>query len=172
MNNKMLNKLILMVEESLQFLNAFCFSLKKEIMFVIGHSYQVLWSVIVSNTIEVMNYPSLWQRFLVSLFPDKNVLKDITISRCSMVFRHIYLDITKRSLMLATLPITILLTLLEKSRCLRSCFPFLFTITTLASFSCIITQLTTIQTRMPVVLKPLLQICSFIYNHNYIITYC
>lgn len=65
-------------KQSFKFLNSLSFSLKHEVMLFIRQSHKVLRAVVGSYAIQVMCNPTIRERFAMRLFPDKNVLKDIT----------------------------------------------------------------------------------------------
>ncbi len=92
------------IKQGFKFLDAFSFSLKHKIMLLVGQTEQVLGSVIILDTIKMMDYPSLRQRFAVSFFPDKNMLTNIAISISSLMVRSMNKDISRASY-LPTFPI-------------------------------------------------------------------
>ena len=83
-------KLVLIIEKCLQFLDTLCFGIKNAVMFPIRHSKQILNSVIIPNTIKVMNCPSLWQKFTIGLLPDKSMLLHISASISSGIIGNFY----------------------------------------------------------------------------------
>lgn len=83
-----LEQLALLSKQCLQFLDALCLSLKEKIMFTAGHRYEVFGSVIIPNTIKMMNNPSFRQWLVMNLLPHQNMFKDIMSSLiCSRVVR-------------------------------------------------------------------------------------
>ena len=83
---QILKELGLSIEQSLKLLDALCFSLKDTVMFHVGQSHQILRAVIIPDAIQVVDYPSCRKQFVVSFFPNKNMLKDIAIYVSSRVF--------------------------------------------------------------------------------------
>lgn len=81
------------IKQSFKFLNTLGFSSKNMPVFSIGQCYEVDDSVIASYSVKVMHYPALRQRLLISFFPYKDMLKDITPAIGSGMFRQKYLDI-------------------------------------------------------------------------------
>ena len=76
-----------MVKQCFKFLNSFSFRLKNKIVLLIRESHKVAKSVIVLNTIKMVNNPTIGQRFLVCGFPNNNMLTHIAITISSrMVF--------------------------------------------------------------------------------------
>lgn len=63
-----------MIEQSFKFLNAFCLYLQYEGVFSTRQSLQINRAIVCCNAIQMMNMPSLWKRFIVSLFPHKYML--------------------------------------------------------------------------------------------------
>ena len=68
-----------MVKQSLQFLDAFRFSLKQPPVFLIRQSKQVGRPIIILYSVKMMDYPTIRQRLAVSFFPDQNMLPDIAL---------------------------------------------------------------------------------------------
>ena len=94
---------MLIVKQCLQLLDTLCFSLKNKAMLMIRHCLQILGAIIISNAIQVMNYPTLGQRLIMSLFPYKNVFQNIAIFG-SWMLRFAYANISL-AISYATLPI-------------------------------------------------------------------
>ena len=68
-------------KKCLQFLDTLCLRLKDKVMFLIGQGYKILRSIIVFDTVKVMNYPTFRQGLTMCLFPNKNMLENITMAR-------------------------------------------------------------------------------------------
>ncbi len=80
-----LNELPLLLKQSFKFLNAFCFSLEQQFMFLVLHRYQIYNSVIIRDTVKVMDYPSFWQRFSINFLPNYYMFKNIIPNLPGMV---------------------------------------------------------------------------------------
>jgi len=65
MSYKISNKLPLLLDDSFKLLNSFCFSSKNPTVLMIRQGNQILGSIIISNTIEMMNNPIMRQRFAI-----------------------------------------------------------------------------------------------------------
>ncbi len=76
-----------------QFLYSFHKLRNESIVFSIWHSYQITWSIIRFDSVKVMNNPAFRQCLAMSLFPDKNVFRNITSLVRSLVFGGIYIHI-------------------------------------------------------------------------------
>lgn len=93
-----LKELILPIEQSLKFLYPLCFSLKDKIMLLAGQALQVTWSIIICNSVEMMNHPPLGQWFAIRFLPNYNVFPNVRFFgalRCPRMFRLINVDITE-----------------------------------------------------------------------------
>ena len=65
------------IEQGFKLLDTLGFCRKDIFMFLIRESSQVGGSVVLSDAVEVMNYPSFREWFAISLLPNKDVFKDI-----------------------------------------------------------------------------------------------
>lgn len=74
----MLNQLTLPIQKSLKFLDAFCFGIKYAFMFPVWQSYQIFNSIIVFDTIKMVNYPSFRQQFSISIFPNHSMFSNVS----------------------------------------------------------------------------------------------
>ncbi|KKM74408.1 hypothetical protein LCGC14_1400690 [marine sediment metagenome] len=83
-----LDQLPLVIKHGFQFLDSFGFGLKDEAVVPIGQSKKVDGSIIASDAVQVVDDPSIRQRFIVSLFPYDNMFKNVPSNICSMVFRQ------------------------------------------------------------------------------------
>lgn len=137
-----LKQLMLVIKESLKLLNPFGFGLKEQVMFLVRQALKIHRAVIILNPIEVVNYPTFRQRFAMSLFPNKDMLKNIAFSASGVIW-HPYLNIAV-TFNSSTLPIIT-----------ESGTPsFLLTFSALISSE--ITRFTTVPTRVPMFQSPLL----------------
>lgn len=66
-----------MVEQSLKFLNTLCLSIKNEIMFPIRQSHKISRSIVMFDSVKMVNNPTIRQRLSISFFPNKNMLHNI-----------------------------------------------------------------------------------------------
>lgn len=87
-----------MIKQGFQFLYSFRSCLGQEVMGLFGHTDKVSGAIVISDSVQMMNNPTFWQRFTVSFFPDKNMLTNVAM-RCSNKNITIYI------LNLATLPL-------------------------------------------------------------------
>ncbi len=89
MKSYALNKLTLLMQECFQFLYAFCLCLKDKVMFFIWHPSKVFNSVILFNTIQMVNHPTCRQFFFMKLFPYYKMFSNISIVfTCPRMFWH------------------------------------------------------------------------------------
>ena len=139
-----LEELMLIIKKCLKFLDAFGFSLKNKIMFLVRQSYQITRAIIASNPIKMMNYPTIRKSFVVCFFPNQDMFKDITSTsaRCSRVFWFPYQCIFP-SFYSTTLPI-IASPSFQAFQGARSAY-----------IAPRITEVTTVNTRMSVLQSPL-----------------
>lgn len=105
-----LNKLRLSLKQCFKFLNTPSLSLKYKIMFLARQCHQVIYSVIILNTIKVMYNPALGQIFPVCFFPNKNVLWNIYPMYVSRMPWTINPNISHLTFCFASLPIWVLRT--------------------------------------------------------------
>lgn len=99
----------LTIKHSFKFLNTPCFRLKNMIVGFARQGFQVARAVIILNTIQVMNNPSLRQRSSMCLFPNKDMLKDITFLVRSWMTGFEYAYIAQPQFNFTTLPMDCLL---------------------------------------------------------------
>ncbi len=62
-------------------------------VFIMGHCHQILWTVIISNPIKMMDYPSFGNWSIMRFFPNKNMLFNIAtiISPVMVWFQDVYI---------------------------------------------------------------------------------
>ena len=135
------------VKNSFQFLNTLCLGLKNKGMFLARQAYQIARAVVVSDTIKVMDYPALRQWFAVCLFPDKDMLKDISLFTCSWVVRSVYQYIA-RVHSASTLPQRMVFALSARAVRHLTTLPALFAGTAIATNRYQLDWLPAINTRM------------------------
>lgn len=84
------------IKQSLKFLYSFGHSLLNQprMMLTSRHSFKVTRSVIVSDSVQVVNYPINREWFLMVLLPYENMLHYHTAFCCSWMFRIFDIDIT------------------------------------------------------------------------------
>ena len=82
-----LNKLALIFEKCLKFLNTFSLCCKNKIVFSFGQTNQINQSVIIFNTIKVMNNPTPGDRVSISSLPNQAMFWNIMISR--LIYKNI-----------------------------------------------------------------------------------
>lgn len=103
-----LKELILMVENSLKFLNSLLeFGYYQSVLFF-RFSKQIGRAIIVFNPIKVMNFPAFRKRFAVGLLPNKDMFQH-SITFCSWMTRAVNPDITMSIHTTPTTPIVVLL---------------------------------------------------------------
>ena len=73
----MLKKLLLAIKQGFQFLNTLCFLCEDKAMFTRRQAHQILRTVIIFDTVQMVYNPTFWQRLIVELFPNIYVLKHI-----------------------------------------------------------------------------------------------
>ncbi len=101
-----LQKLSLLFKESFEFLNAFCFSHEEMKMFFARETGKIRWPIVVSNSVKVVNNPTIRKRFSICLLPNKNVLTNITCLVRSWVAPFENQNITKCS-SVSSLPMSV-----------------------------------------------------------------
>lgn len=77
----------MILKQGFKLLNPFCFSLKDKVVLFIGQCFQICNSIIVRDSIQVMNNPSRGQGLPIGFFPNKNMLTDIPIPIGTGMFR-------------------------------------------------------------------------------------
>ncbi|KKN72930.1 hypothetical protein LCGC14_0406340 [marine sediment metagenome] len=147
-----------MIKESFQFLNAFSLSLKNMFMFPIWKSNQILRPIIISNPIQMMNYPPLRHRLTMILLPYKDMLFNIPLFRSTGVLRipNKYISKTDEA---TPSPLGMLS---PPERMHNSLFPFMFSGTTITTLGFLQYNHTAISAK----------ICGVLYSHNFILTQC
>jgi len=118
-----LNQLSLTSKQSLKFLDAFSFRLKNQIMFTIRHCDKVNNTVVMFHPIQVMNNPSMRQRFVIRLFPNKDMFRYVTLCTSrysSWMFRFIYVGVTIMTFVFTTFPRWVQRTHLRFHFCLKN----------------------------------------------------
>ena len=68
----------MLFKQALKLLNAFGFGLKNKIVLLSGQGHQVLRAIVCSDTVQVVDNPALWHHFVMRLFPNDDVFKDIS----------------------------------------------------------------------------------------------
>ena len=91
----MLDKLWLIVQERFQFLNALGFCLKDKVMFSTWQCDEIDDSVIILDTIKMVNDITIRQGFLMIALPDKNMFLNITLIICSRMVFVLHHNITR-----------------------------------------------------------------------------
>ena len=81
-----LKELLLTFKQSLKFLDAFSLRLKDKVVFLAWQAHQISRSIIIPDSVQMMNMPSLWQKLIVYLFPNEQMfcyvsLKSLWVSR-------------------------------------------------------------------------------------------
>ena len=86
----------MIIKQSLKLLNAFRFGLHDHptMMFASRQIYKISRPIVVFDTIKMMNHVTFGQGRAVSFFPDKDMLKNITIFNRSMMCGIPYIDIS------------------------------------------------------------------------------
>ncbi len=177
--NWKLYQLRLIIKQSLKFLDTLCFSFKQQKMFFIRQYLKICRSVITLNSVQMMDYPSLWHWFAMNLFPNKDMFKNITTTNvCSRVARIINTYITPK-INPTTFPIVVVFTFSKKHRIYYwVSFPPNFQLARITSQTFRTTRFATIYTRMLTSLTPFLILFLFIFrsipsifNHIYIVSH-
>ena len=89
-----LEQLSLSIKQSLQFLNALSLNIQYQSVFKAGQRLKVDRPIIALDSVEVMHVPSFGQDFIIRLFPDDNVFKDIVLPTRPMMPRSVNCNIT------------------------------------------------------------------------------
>jgi hypothetical protein len=142
----------LSIQSSFKLLNTFSFGSEHEGMFLTGQGYKVAQTIIILDAVEVVNYPTIREGLTISLFPNKDMLSNITSFTRSWMFRGIDLNIAICDYF-ASLPENMLCPRLKDGAINPSCQP-VFTSTLSASSSLTANQLPTINTWMSFRLPP------------------
>lgn len=74
-----LEKLPLPMQSGFKLLYSFGFSLKQEPVFFVRQSYQINWSIIVSDSVQMVDNPAFRQGLVMCSFPYQNVFSNIAI---------------------------------------------------------------------------------------------
>jgi len=93
-----------MIKLRLQLLYSFGLGLKNQRVFGGWEGNEIGWSIVVWNTIKVVNMPTLWQRFIVSSFPNNHMLKYISAFVCPWMTRAHKEDVSSPSSHPTSLP--------------------------------------------------------------------
>lgn len=99
-----------MVEQGFKFLNSFGFSLEYQKVFSGRNSNKIDGSVIAGNSIEMVNMPTIGNRFSLCLFPNQNVLQNIMALACTGVVWLINPNVAPTIFNPAPLPVVRLIT--------------------------------------------------------------
>lgn len=164
-NEIRLNKLSLTLEQGFKFLNTLRLRLKKKVMFLARESCQVAESIIITDTIEVVDYPARRQRLAVSFFPDKYVFLDISSCIRPVVIWFKYLNVSSMCIP-TTFPVRIIFSFWEFPIFSSPNGPLCFHTTTLTPCASVCTWFTAVYTRVFMLFMP-----SSIFIHNAIISY-
>lgn len=138
---------MLIIKQCFKFLNAFSFSSKDKIVLSIRQGYEVLYSVVMFNSIEMMNYPTFRQWLTIGLFPYKQMLSDMII-KCSWMSRGINENISCFFLKSATLPLIVLLSCTTMPTTITSNSCQSFHVAMLTPCSSTVSRFTTIYTEV------------------------
>lgn len=103
-----LEKLMLIVKQSLKLLNTLGLSFKDKIVLLARQRYKIFRSVIAFNPIKMMNYPSFRQYLIIGLLPYNNMFLNIPTLIGMWVVGLINIDITMRVFVSPPLPIRII----------------------------------------------------------------
>lgn len=96
-----LNQLPLSVKQSLKFLDALRFGFKQSPVLTIRHSDKIYYSIIISDSVKMVNYPAVRKSLAVNFLPDQYMLKAFFTIRTTNP------NITILGFISATLPIRI-----------------------------------------------------------------
>ncbi len=161
---------MLIIKQSLKFLYSLLEFGYYQPMLLFRFSEQVRRAIVIVYAIVVMNFPAFRHWSAVSLFPNKNVFKDV-YSLCSGMVGRIYFNITCLVSSSATFPTRIFISL--GCRWHLFAFPPLFFYRTRgASGGLHINELTAINARLAMVCSPLLDVFKAFgcINHTLIIS--
>jgi len=149
----------LIIKQSLKLLYSLSLSLKDKVVLLVRQGYQIARSIIVLNSVKVMNNPAFRQRFAVSFFPYKDMLKDVATFISSRMVWFKNTNITPCSASQSnssTFPVGMIFT------------PLMFARTRLTSFSPYFNKHTAVKARMPMFPSPLL-LAFTTHRHYYTI---
>ena len=128
----------MIIKKGFQFLNSFSLSLKQKVVLFAGQCLKIHKPIIRSNTIKMVDNPSIWQKSIVSFFPNKAMFRDITLVISSWMGRGFYANITTACYYLTTLPVRVFikckgslshqLALTAPSRASSKSFPAVYTV--------------------------------------------
>ena len=85
---------MLIIKQPFKFLDSFRFRLQDKIMFWRWKSNQVCKAIIYFYAVQMVNYPTLWQRFIICLLPNPNMFKNISTLFRSWIIRFPQFNIT------------------------------------------------------------------------------
>lgn len=99
------------IKQSLKFLNTFSFSLENKIMLLVGQSHKVTYSIVVLDSIEMVNNPTIGEQLIICGLPDNDMFSDIAITIGTRVVRAEYQNIATFLAINSTLPVMMLFSL-------------------------------------------------------------
>lgn len=150
----------MIIKQCLKLLNTLGFSLKNKVVFLIREGYQISRSVVILDSIQVVNEPTFRQAFVIRFFPNHNMFLNMTPFSSAWMFWHIYTYIT---------PVTFCTTTFPKGRVFSSifgkflsyiwAFPALYRSTSPTSNCIVATWLATVNAGMFMLLLPSLRVC-------------
>lgn len=146
---------MLVIKQCLKLLYSFCLSLKHGTMLSIRQCYQITRSVIVFDSIQVMNEPTFRQCSIIGSLPNHNMFLNMPSISSAWMFRHINTYIP---------PVTFCATTFPEGRVFSSifgiffsyiwAFPSLYCSTSPTSNSIVATWLATVNARLLMSLLP------------------
>ncbi len=102
----MLKELMLIIKQGFKFLNTFLEFRYYQAVLLFRFSKQIRRTIVILYPVVVMNFPACRHWFAVSLFPHKDMLKDIEIRSRSRMSGPVDKHIPARMFMLTTFPIS------------------------------------------------------------------
>lgn len=102
------DKLHLPIKRSLKFLYSFSFSLENKTMFHIRQGNKITKTIIIFDTIQMMNYPTFWQQSAICFFPNQSMFQRISMPVSLWVCRQINKNITSSSSKSSAFPVGVL----------------------------------------------------------------
>ena len=83
-----------MIKQGFQFLNTLCLSLKDKRVFPVRKGNKIHRTIVVLDSVKMVNNPAIRQRLIVNLLPNKNMLHDIARTTCVMMRRLVNQNIS------------------------------------------------------------------------------
>lgn len=87
---------MLIIKQPFKFLNFLLKFRDYQSMLLFRFSKQIRRAIVTSNSIKVMNFPALWERFIVVGFPNKDMFKHISFAVSSRIVRFMNKNISSR----------------------------------------------------------------------------